>query len=240
MDTSTSPTSPTRTLVEERVISLLGKGHPTSVVAATLGITEGRVSQIVAQPGVADDISVLRFQALAKYENIDSTYDELESKMQEKLRKSLPMMIKPDQILKGVQILNAAKRRSPAPVEEAAGAREIVRISVPAAFKGKFAVAFNSDGQAIQAGDQTLHTASLGELPALAAKQKSLSVASKAAQLELSELTEFIEAKATRLAEEASEGVKENDRIPKTEDRFSKSAAAQAAFARQAIRAEDL
>ena len=157
---------------EQKVVSMLGKGHPAVVVASTLGVSESRISQIVSSPGVSEEIARLKYEALHKYSSLDETYDLLEEKAQEKLKKSLPLLHKPMEIIKVLQILNSAKRRSMSPTDESTQGGEIVRLSVPASFKGKFAIAFDSENRATRAGDQELLTASLSQLPALASSME--------------------------------------------------------------------
>lgn len=153
---------------EKRIVELMGAGHPPVVVASTLGLSESRISQVVAQAEVAELIAQLRYAELNKYQAIDAEYDSLESALQKKFRKVLPLMIKPEQILRGLQTINAAKRRSVAAPESATQSSEIVSIRLPASFSGKFAVAFDADGRATKAGDQHLLTAQLSALPKLA------------------------------------------------------------------------
>ena len=143
-------------MITERVIALLGQGHPAVTVAASLGISESRVSQIASEPAAQARISELRFQSLQKFNALDDKYLSVEETLLQKLESSMMFLQRPLEIARTLQIINAAKRRGQESPEQATIHQNIVNISMPTQVLQKFTV--NGQNQVVQIGSQTLLT----------------------------------------------------------------------------------
>lgn len=150
------------TTTESKALTLLGQGVSPQQVAAALGVSQSRISQLLSDPEFVAEIATLRYESLQKHNARDAKYDELEDSLLKRLSDCLPLMYKPAEILKAVQIINAAKRRgSDAPLEAPASS-VVVNITLPAVAVTKFVT--NIHNQVIQAGSQELLTIQSGTL----------------------------------------------------------------------------
>lgn len=161
---------------EERAVSLLGSGLPPETVAASLGISASRISQLLSDENFAARVAELRYQNLAKHNARDSSYDSLEDDLLVRLRDCLPLMHRPMEILKAIQIINAAKRRGQSTTESITEKQAIISLTIPVQIINKFQT--NLQNQVIKAGDQSLLTMQSGTLAARS-KEKELSHESK-------------------------------------------------------------
>lgn len=151
---------------EERVIALLGQSLPLETVASAAGLTVSRVSQISTDPKCAEKIAKLRYDSLQKHNIRDSGYDEIEDRLIERLRDNIPMMVRPMEILKGIQVINAAKRRgSQADVVAPQQTSPVVQLTIPQQVIQSFTT--NIHNQVISAGAQELITIPSGNMQKL-------------------------------------------------------------------------
>lgn len=156
--------SPITSVLEDRAATLLGSGLPPATVAASLGCTESYLSQLLSTEVFAARVATLRYEALAKHNTRDASYDAMEDDLLERLRDCLPLMHKPMEILKAIQIINAAKRRGTSTPEAILEKQEVVKLVMPVQIIQKFTT--NIQNQVIQAGSQELLTISSGTLAA--------------------------------------------------------------------------
>jgi hypothetical protein len=148
--------------VEDRALKLLGSGIQAEQVAAALGVTPSRIAQMLAQDHFASSVAKLRYAALQSHNKRDSAYDTLEDTLLVKLEKSLPLMIKPESILKAIAVVNGAKRRGQSAPAQTTNQQNVVNLVLPTIMVDKFAVDINN--QVIRAGDQSLLTMPSGNL----------------------------------------------------------------------------
>lgn len=144
------------TSIEERALQLLGSGIAAESVASALGVTPGRISQLLSEQAFSDKVSTLRYENLQRHNQRDATYDILEDTLLDKLESAIPLMIKPSEILRAVHTINGAKRRGQSAPDQVVNQQNIVNLVLPAIITQKFAV--NIDNQVIRAGQQELHT----------------------------------------------------------------------------------
>ena len=147
---------------EERAIVLLGAGVPAENVASALGVNPSRIAQLLSDENFAEKVTVLRFQNLQKHNARDSAYDDLEDELVNKLKRSLPLMIKPETILKAIAVVNGAKRRGQASPDQVTNQQNIVNLTLPQTMINKFTV--NVNNQVVKAGEQELLTMPSSEL----------------------------------------------------------------------------
>ena len=161
---SLSTPLPAPSILEERAAALLGSGLTATTVAASLGCSDSYLSQLLSREDFAARVASLRYETLAKHNERDSTYDSLEDSLLQKLTDSLPLMYRPMEILKSIQIVNAAKRRGTSTPEAILEKQQIVSLTMPVQIIQRFTT--NIQNQVIQAGSQELLTIQSSSLAA--------------------------------------------------------------------------
>lgn len=141
---------------EQRALKLLGGGYGPEVAATATGVTVSRISQLLSEPEFAAAVSELRFQNLNRHNERDDTYDTMETKLLAQLEDVLPLMMRPMEILKAIQVINAAKRRGQSAPDTVTQQNTVVNLTMPVLIMQKFTT--NINNQVIQAGEQTLET----------------------------------------------------------------------------------
>lgn len=174
--TSLAPAEPTETLetpsntyspgvtssVEEKALTLLGSGVPAESVASALGVVPARIAQLLSNKLFADKVAELRYKSLQQHNRRDGKYDSMEDILLAKLEKSLPLMVKPDTILKAINTVNGATRRGQSAPDQVVNQQNLVQIIMPAVISRKFTIDINNS--VTKAGDQELHTMPSGNL----------------------------------------------------------------------------
>lgn len=144
------------TSTESRALQLLGSGIPPETVAATLGVSPSRISQLLSEPEFAAKVAELRFSSLQKHNERDNKYDEIEDKLIERMRDCLPLMMRPMEILKAIQVINSAKRRGASAPDAITAQQTIISLTIPVQVIQKFQTTQNK--QVTHAGEQELLT----------------------------------------------------------------------------------
>ena len=162
------------TMTESRALALLGAGVAPETVAASLGVSASRISQLLSDEEFSARVSELRFQNLAKHNERDSSYDTLEDSLLEKMREALPLMHRPMEILKAMQVVNAAKRRGSSAPEAIIEKQSIVQLCVPVQIINKFQTNIQGQVTTIQTEDKlhSLLTIQSGALDSLVKEKK--------------------------------------------------------------------
>jgi len=155
-------TAPVVTGTEDRALSLLGSGVSAEAVATALGVSPARISQLLANPIFADQVTALRYENLQKHNVRDNKYDTLEDKLLTRLEGKLDLLFKPRDILNAIQVVNNAKRRGQSAPEQITDQQTIVTLLIPTQIKQKFVT--NITNQVVKAGDQSLVTMQSGNL----------------------------------------------------------------------------
>ena len=149
--------------VEEKALKLLGAGIDAETVASAVGVTPGRISQLLSDTVFAGKVTALRYVALQSHNVRDGKYDSLEDKLLEKLEKSVALMYKPETLLRAITTVNSAKRRGQAAASsEVITNKNIINLILPSVITNKFSVDINN--QVTRAGDQDLLTMPSGNL----------------------------------------------------------------------------
>ena len=133
-----SSTSAASKATRDRALQLLGQGLGTSVVASALGVTDARVSQLLAEQGFAADVQKLRFDSLQKSTSLDASYTDLEEILLGKLEDVIPLINKPRDLLQALTAVNGAKRRGQDSPDSASMSAKVVQLSLPPALQQKF------------------------------------------------------------------------------------------------------
>lgn len=163
-----SATTTGRTPTELRALELLGTGSLSiEMVAAACGVTPARISQLLSDAEFSEEVSARRFQNLQKHNKRDTNYDDIEDGLIDQFRQVMPMMMRPAEILKGIQVINAAKRRGISSPDTSSAQGTVVTINMPTKVVQHFTT--NIHNQVIQAGSQDLITMQSSAIDKLAA-----------------------------------------------------------------------
>lgn len=160
------------TSTEERALTLLGQGLGPEVVASAVGVTVSRISQLLSTPEFSAQVADLRYKNLSKHNERDNAYDRMEDTLLQKLQDLLPFMVRPMEVLKAIQVINAAKRRGSSAPESITNQQTVVQLVMPTQIINRYTL--NSNNQVITAGQQDLVTVQSSSLPALLAARKAL------------------------------------------------------------------
>ena len=155
---------------ESRALELLGQGLGTEVVAAAVGVSASRISQLLADPEFSLKVSELRYENLAKHNARDNSYDAIEDTLVAKLKDQIPMMFQPMQVLKAIQVINSAKRRGTSAPESITRQNEVVSLIMPTQIIQNFTT--NISNQVVKAGEQDLITVQSGSMDSLLTRYK--------------------------------------------------------------------
>ena len=150
------------TSTESRALALLGAGIGPETVASALGVSVSRISQLLSDENFSGEVAKLRFENLSKHNERDSKYDDVENTLIDKLDNMLPMMQRPLEILRAIQVINGAKRRGSSAPESITQQNTVVNLMMPAQIMQRFVT--NINNQVITAGDQDLLTIQSGTL----------------------------------------------------------------------------
>ena len=137
--------------------ALLSRGASRSEAAASLGITPSAVTQLASTLTPSDE-------SLERSTAIDAQYDTIEAKLLTQLERTIPMLLRPAEIARTLQIVNGAKRRGVGAIREQ-GPTHIIALNLPLAIQNKFTV--NSSNQVVSAGTQDLVTMPSAAVPRL-------------------------------------------------------------------------
>jgi hypothetical protein len=147
---------------ESRALALLGAGVGPENVANATGVSISRISQLLSDETFAAQVAELRFENLQKHNLRDSEYDSLEDDLIERLKDLIPLMLRPMEVLKAIQVINAAKRRGASTPEAITAQQTVVPLVLPTVIINKFTT--NTYNQVVQTGEQNLVTMQSGTL----------------------------------------------------------------------------
>lgn len=138
---------------QKRALTYLGQGISQVMVASTLGITESLISQFMADPRYAEEVTKTRLKYLSVQTGIDHKYMQAEEKLVDKLLKVIPLMSKPREILEGIRTINATKRRGVTDAPVGASGANIVQINLPGIYAAKFVTNIQNQIVEVQDGE---------------------------------------------------------------------------------------
>lgn len=164
--------STTTSTTETRALALLSQGLGPEVVAAAVGVSTSRISQLLSTPEFAAQVAEGRYENLAKHNQRDNAYDSMEDSLLAKLKDCLPFMMRPMEILKAIQVINAAKRRGSSAPESITSQQTVVQLIMPTQVLQSFTT--NVNNQVIKAGQQDLVTVQSASMDKLLSSSKGL------------------------------------------------------------------
>jgi len=137
---------------QSKALSLLGQGISPVMVASTLGVSESLISQYISEPRFSEEVTKLKLASLQAQTDIDNKYLKAENSLIDKLIKTIPLISKPMDILRGIQIINATKRRGMADGAPVTHHTNIVQINLPASMAARFVT--NTANQIVEIQDE--------------------------------------------------------------------------------------
>lgn len=164
--------------VESRALTLLGTGLGPEIVSSATGVSVSRISQLMSDPVFSAQVLELRFATTIKYAERDNKWDTLEDKLLAKIEELLPMMMRPMEVAKMLQLANAAKRRSSGVPDSLQQTSGVVQLTLPISIVNNFTqnnIQVNSNNQVVRAQDQELVTIQSGAMDKLLEATKSRS-----------------------------------------------------------------
>lgn len=161
---------------EERALALLGQGISPEQVAAAIGVSASFISQLLSNDAFKSLVADAKYQGLIRHNERDSRLDGLEDKLITKLDSSVDLMYKPMEIVRSLQVVNAAKRRGISSTENISGKQEVTQLIMPSVIVNKFSVnvvnvKLNAANQVVQAGEDSLVTIQSGNMDSLLASR---------------------------------------------------------------------
>jgi len=165
----------TTTSTESRALSLLGQGLGAEIVASAVGVTVSRISQLLSDPNFSAQVAQLRYENLAKHNQRDNKYDAMEDELLDRMKDLIPMMFKPFEVLKAIQIINQAKRRGASAPDAIVAQQTVVQLVMPTQIFNNFTkqdIQVNINNQVVQAGTQKLITVQSASMEKLLATSK--------------------------------------------------------------------
>ena len=169
--------SQNRSSSEIRAIKLLGDGLGPEQVAAAVGLSVSRISQLVSDGEISKEILDKRYSNLSKHNERDQKYDDVEDDLLERFAAVTPMMMRPMELLKGLKEINGMKRRGSSAPAHLVNQQTVLNLHIPVSVINHFTgagsgVKVNPMNQVVQAGGQELVTIQSGGMAGLLASQK--------------------------------------------------------------------
>lgn len=136
--------------IEDRALELLGMGVEPTQVANALQVSPGRISQLLGDESFTKRLGEAKYKALIKHNETDNILDNIEIKLAKKLEQTIPMMMRPGEIVGALHKVNSMKRRGHMSPDSVTRSKPVVRLTVPIAVVNRFQL--NAAGQVISAG----------------------------------------------------------------------------------------
>lgn len=148
----------------EKIIELLGRGISQSSVAMAVGVSDGYISQLMADEEIKRRVQELRLKHLQAFTDHDDEVDDLESKALRKLHSLLPFVSKPMEAVRIFQVANTAKRKAEGvdPTQTGHVTAPIVQLNLPASAAVHFKLSM--DKQVVEVEGRSLATLPSKEL----------------------------------------------------------------------------
>lgn len=136
---------------QTKALNLLGQGISPVMVASTLGVSESLISQYISEPRFNEEVTKLKLATLQMQTSIDNKHMKAEDMLLDKLIKTIPLISKPMDILRGIQVINATKRRGLGDTPVPTNHTQIVNIQLPASMAARFVT--NTANQIVEIHD---------------------------------------------------------------------------------------
>jgi hypothetical protein len=152
-------------------IQYLSQNIQPSVVAGILGVTESAISQLLADPDFATEVSEASQGAAAEDLGYDKRVDEAEDQFLKNIEQRAPFA-NMQQSLQAFKLLNGAKRRRDTRVHQSAGNSGVtVNITLPASIVPQYVM--NAQAEIVEVSGQTMISATPANVNAMLEARRS-------------------------------------------------------------------
>ena len=146
----------------EQVLSLLGEGLSTDLVATAVGCTPAYISQLMSSEEFANEVARRRVNSLQAATKRDNRLDAIEDNLISKLEQNLDMFYKPKDTLAALVRINSMKRRGVGVQQSTVVNNNIVNLTLPKKLVQHFVL--SSKSEVIEVEGQTMVTMPAGQL----------------------------------------------------------------------------
>lgn len=141
--------------MKDRIIEMLGNGIPAGAVAAAIGCSDSFVSQVLAEPGVAEQVQGLRAARFQEFAEQDATLETAEERALAKVASLIPFITKPAEAVRVYSVLNSAKRKTGQAISNTPTGT-IVQLQLPE--QARVAFTISSDRQVVEIEGRSMAT----------------------------------------------------------------------------------
>jgi hypothetical protein len=167
----------------ERIKAMLGAGLEASVIARAVGCEPSYITQLMDDENFRDEVQTARVLNLTDATARDKRLTRLEDAAIGRLEATLPMVMKPMEAAKILQIVNNTKRRGAEIAGgNAAGGAPVVQLMLPQAARVSFT--FNSSNQIVDVEGRSMAPLPTTRLVQMAAQRRAIIEAEPAQQLD--------------------------------------------------------
>ena len=157
--------------LKERALNFLGLGIDNTRVAQALGCDPSYISQLLADPIFAEEVSMKRLSVLREATDRDDRLNKLEDALigkTEQLVKSPLHFTRPMETVRALSIINSLKRRGAGESFNTTINNTIVALQLPDVIKSKFVVDVNN--QVVEVSETPLITIQSSSMEKLASQ----------------------------------------------------------------------
>lgn len=144
--------------MKEKIRELLGIGLANNIVASAVGCDDSYISQLLSDPVFAEEVQKLRGENLTEAVGRDSKWNSLEDKLLQKVENLLPLMVRPMEVIRALQVVNNAHRRAVPAAALPASTHQHVHLHLPTVVHNKFVI--NQNSQVVEVDGRTIATMS--------------------------------------------------------------------------------
>lgn len=160
--------------VAGRVLSQLSAGATQAEVALACGVDKSYVSQLCAEEDFQKQIQQNIVKATTRAIEIDDNYEEIEKIATDSLKRLMPLMHTPSELIKLAQMANQAKKKvapkSVNPDENGNNVGRILRVIMPSVIINNYTM--NPNSEIVAVGDRQLTTLNSASMTSLMNKHK--------------------------------------------------------------------
>ena len=159
--------------MKHKIIDMLGAGVSPVQTALAIGVTEGYISQLLAQEDIATQVQELRATRATAHIDHDTALDTDEEVARKLVRRNLDNgFLKPMEALKHFQVLNAARRKTDVVGQTQVPTSTVVNLNIPTMATVQFKM--TSDRQVIEIDSRSMATMPAREVTKLLREKKAV------------------------------------------------------------------
>lgn len=158
--------------LRKKAIDLLGNNVGPEQAALAIGVSVSRISQLLAEDDVVAAVTERRLANVQGGIDRDKSYDSMEDILIKKLKGSIPLLVRPMEIVRALESVNKANRTTSGPVAGTTINQQVVNLTLPAKITANFVI--NNTRQVVEVGGKTMVPMQSSNLGNLVEKAKEL------------------------------------------------------------------